>query len=369
MIDTNTVGKETFNTDLALAENAQDHSNGLIKEFITDVRIGSGIDISSAHKAVAECVTCVLRSTDASLLLTQIKEVEEYTSQHSINATLLSIILGKELGFSEAELNQLGLCAMLHDVGKMLIPFDILFKPGKLSQTEMNIMKSHAEKGRNILLDTKDVIPAAVDVAYSHHERLDGQGYPRNLAGNDISLYTRIVTIADIYDGIVSDSVYKKGQTHLDAINILDKLSGQQLDSNLVMKFIKALGIYPPGSIVEMSNGEVALVLQPHHSKQTRPKILKLLDEDKKTKPLKFVDLAISSKDLNGQTYTIKKIIKPDDYGINLARFFNKGLLKNTLTEQSSETIKKHFCSIIMPAADNARNEFILEDEQYYLTK
>jgi hypothetical protein len=170
----------------------------------------------------------------------------------------------------------------------------------------------------------------AIDVAHSHHERLDGNGYPRKLTAEKITPYTRIVTIVDMYDAITSDRVYQRGRTHLEAINIMTKMCGTHLDSGLTYKFIECLGIYPPGSIVEMSNGEIAIVVEANE-KRLKPKIILLLDEDKNPRTERMVDLSKIDLDSSGQEYRITKIVKADDHGIDLNKYYHNGIIEKGL--------------------------------------
>jgi hypothetical protein len=168
----------------------------------------------------------------------------------------------------------------------------------------------------------------AIDVAHSHHERLDGTGYPRKLTAEKITPYTRIVTIVDMYDAITSDRVYQKGRTHLQAINIMNKMCGTHLDPELTHKFIECLGIYPPGSIVEMSNGEIAIVVETNQKKRLKPKIILLLNEDKKPITERMIDLSKMDLDASGQDYRITKFVRAEDYGIDLNRYYYNGKLE-----------------------------------------
>lgn len=296
-----------------------------------DVQLGRGINAAVAKQTVADCVNSIMRSSDALLLMTQLKRRDIYTAQHSMNVCILSIALGKQLNLSEVELNNLGLCGLMHDMGKMNVPLDILNKPARLDDKELVIMQGHAIKGGKILMSTKDIFPGAIDVAFTHHERLDGAGYPHHLRDAQITPYSRIVTIADVYDAISSDRVYKKGKTHLEAISIMTKDAGTHLDSRLVYKFIECMGIYPPGNLVELNSGEVGLVIEVNPEHKLKPKILLILDEQKQRRPLQLIDLFLENGMTTGDR-TIKNIIRPELYGIDINEFANLGLIASGLS-------------------------------------
>jgi HD-GYP domain-containing protein (c-di-GMP phosphodiesterase class II) len=321
----------SFEKEIEHAGHVYQETSNLVRSFMRDVSQGEPIAVEIAKNAVAQCVDSILQAPDALLWMTQLKNRDLYTSQHSMNVCILAIALGRQINLPVTELNNVGLCGMMHDMGKILVPLEVLNKPGKLEPDELKIMQSHPELGWKLLLSNSGMYAGAIDVAYSHHERLDGTGYPRKLTAEQITPYSRIVAIVDVYDAMTSDRVYQKGRTHLDATNILTKLCGTKLDSELTYKFIECLGIYPPGSIVEMSNGEIAIIVEANQKKRLKPKIILLLDEDKKTRPERLVDLSKMDLDASGQDYRITKIVKADDYGIDLNKYYHNGIIEKGL--------------------------------------
>jgi len=220
---------------------------------------------------------------------------------------------------------------MMHDMGKMKVPLDILNKPGKLEPDELKIMQSHALEGSRLLINSKDMYAGAIDVARSHHERLDGTGYPHQLVDAQITFYTRIVAIVDMYDAISSDRVYQKGRGHLEAIKIMSSMCGTHLDAKLTYKFIECMGIYPPGSIVELNSGEIAVVVEVNPRHKLKPKIMLLLDENKQKRPLQLVDLLLMGG-MEVGSRTIKNIIRADQYNIDIEAYYNLGLIGKGLS-------------------------------------
>jgi HD-GYP domain-containing protein (c-di-GMP phosphodiesterase class II) len=322
--------RSSFGNEIEKTKDIYQKTSTLVKSFMDGVALGRGINVEIAKKAVAECVECVLKSPDAILWMTQLKNRDLYTAQHSMNVCLLAILLGRQLRFSEEQLNHIGLCGMMHDMGKMLVPLEVLNKPGKLDPHELATMNKHPEYGRNLLIKSKDMYGGAIDVAYSHHERMDGKGYPRGLSGEHLTQETRIVTIVDMYDAMTSDRVYQKGRTHRDAIDDMLKLRGSYLDPGYLIKFIEALGLYPAGNVVEMSNGEVGVVTEVDSAHQLKPKVLLLLDEDKKIRPPRHVDLLKLDLDAHGRNYKIKRIINGRDYGVDnetIDRYLKKSMV------------------------------------------
>ena len=317
-----------FEKEIKRSEKLYEETGIIVNDFMERIARGEGVDTNLAKQAVSECVNSILHSPDAMLWLSQLKNKDEYTAQHSLNVCVLSIVLGRQIGLSEASLNNVGLCGMMHDMGKMLIPLEILNKPGRLEDEEMDIMKTHTTLGHELLKSSHGMYPGAVEVALLHHERLDGKGYPKQVGRSQLSHYTRIVTIADLYDAITSDRVYQKGRTHLEATKILSDISGTHLDQALVIKFIESIGVYPPGSFVELTNGAVGLVVEVSDTMKLRPKVLLILDEDKNSIPEVIVDLSEMPKDSLDQIYTIRKIIRPADFKIDASKYYQEGVLQ-----------------------------------------
>ncbi|MCI0668674.1 MAG: HD-GYP domain-containing protein [Methylococcaceae bacterium] len=301
-----------------------DRAHALVKSTMDDIQFGKAIDTGSAKSLVKECVDTIIANPNTLLLLTRIRNKDEYTSQHSLNVCILSIVLGRFLGIPVAKLEELGLCGLLHDMGKIKVPNEILNKEGRLTPEEYEIMKSHATLGRDILMTARDIPPSAVDVAYSHHEKLNGSGYPRGRNSESITPFTKIVSIVDTYDAITSDRVYQNGRSHLNALNILMKSSGTHFPSSLVINFIACIGVYPPGSIVEFENGEVGIVFEVSAEAKSKPKVLLTLDRFKMPREEIVLDLSQESRDENGEPYRIKEVLRPKSYDIDLKTYLKE---------------------------------------------
>jgi HD-GYP domain-containing protein (c-di-GMP phosphodiesterase class II) len=317
-----------FEKEIVNTEKVYESTSAIVSDFMEKIVKGGGIDTTLAKLAVSECVNSVLQSPDAALWLTQLKHKDEYTAQHSLNVCVLSIVLGRHLNLPEPQLNVVGLCGMMHDMGKMLVPLHILNKPGKLEEEELEIMQSHTTLGYELLRSSDGMHVNAIDVAYSHHERLDGTGYPRRIKPVHLSECARIVAIADMYDAITSDRVYQKGRTHLEATHIMSNMAGAHLDKMLLIKFIESIGIYPPGCLVQMTNGAVAIVVEVNEKMKLRPKIIIILDEEKNPVPEAVIDLSTMITDQRGDIYTIRSIVRAEDWNIDSAKYYQGGVLQ-----------------------------------------
>lgn len=321
------IAKVDFNLEMQQAEPAFHSAREQSLRLLEAVRLGHELDVVQVKVVVKECVESMLRNPGAMLWLARIKHSDEYTAEHCLRVAIFSIALGRELGLRQDELEHLGMCGMLHDVGKIKVPSAILNKPGALTPHELRVMQSHASEGRKLLMSNQQVTAAAVDVAFSHHERLDGRGYPRGLDAPRIPYFAKIVAVVDAYDAINSDRPYSKGKSSLEALRILFEASGSHFDEELVKIFVRRIGIYPPGEIVEMNNGEVGIIIACSPLSKLKPKVLLVLDEGKQSAPERVVDLQHAPRDRSGRSYRIKDVYPTGAFGIDIEVYRRKGLV------------------------------------------
>ncbi|WP_313515907.1 HD-GYP domain-containing protein [Pseudomonas sp.] len=290
------------------------------------VKLGRELDVGAVKTVVKECVESILRNPAAMLWLARIKNSDDYTAEHSLRVSILSIALAKELGLPSYQLEQIGVCGMLHDVGKITIPGEILNKPGALTADEFRVMQSHAAEGRKLLMSNQQISAATVDVAYAHHERLDGKGYPRGLDASKIPYFAKIIAVADTYDAINSDRVYSKGKSSLESLRILFDAANSHFDEEMVGSFIRLIGIYPPGEIVELSNGEVGIIIGCSPDSKLKPRVLRVLDCNKIACKERVIDLASTPLDPADKPYRIREVHGSGAFGIDIESYRLKGL-------------------------------------------
>lgn len=307
--------------DLLAANKVQSETSFLIKNFVDDIRLGQCPDIQLAKAAVGNCVSSVIKNPDAMMFLAKLKSKGESNSQHAFNVCIFSLVIGRLLGLESAQLENLGTCALLHDMGKIALPDSVLNKQEKLTQEEMELIRSHPKEGRDILMSGRNIFSGCVDVAYGHHETLDGSGYPRGLEGHQLNLNCKIVSITDKYDAITSFRPHRPAGDHLRAVAILNKLANEnKIDAKLTSGFFSYLGVYPPGSIVELNTGEVGIVIDSHPEQRLRPQLLLVRDTNKQAIQ-QFVDMTEKRLDSNGKPYRITSVKKPGDYNIDLIQY------------------------------------------------
>lgn len=292
-----------------------------VDQMFQDIRMGKNIDAHGTKVVVKNLVKSVIRNPDTLMWLTHLKNRDEYTAIHSMNVCILSLTFGRHLGLSEETLNLLGIGAIMHDIGKIRVPLAILNKPGKLTDKEFALMRHHPKFGVEILGNTKEVPQTAVEVAYNHHERIDGSGYPRQLTKNAINLFGKMVAIVDVYDAISSDRSYHTGISTLDAMRQLYDCGGVNFDQVLLEQFIQCIGIYPIGSLVELNTGEVGIVVSINVKQRLKPKVMLILNADKK--PLSMTKLInlVYCTDNDSSSYYISNVLEQGSYNINLRNY------------------------------------------------
>ncbi|KQP40024.1 HD-GYP domain-containing protein [Pseudorhodoferax sp. Leaf274] len=239
---------------------------GQARECITTVfeeaRMGRLTDSSAARGLVEDVCDSVLRNPGALISLARLKTADSYTYMHSVAVCALMVSLAAQLGLDTQQTRDAGLAGLLHDIGKARVPLAVLNKPGKLTDDEFAVVRSHSEHGHAMLLECGDVGDAVLDACLHHHEKMDGTGYPERLQGAGISRIARMTAICDVYDAVTSDRPYKKAWDPAEAVRRMAEWSGGHFDKSLFQAFVKSVGIYPVGSLVKLSSGRLAVVVE-----------------------------------------------------------------------------------------------------------
>lgn len=280
-------------------------------EMFSDVRMGKAIQVEKAHELVDEISKSVLRQPHALISLARLKSADEYTYLHSVAVCALMIALARQLNLDEETVRNAGMAGLLHDIGKVGIPLKVLNKPGKLTDEEFAIVKSHPELGAKILIENYQVPAMALDVCLHHHEKVDGTGYPFGLKGDTISLFAKMGAVCDVYDAITSNRPYKKGWSPADSIRKMAEWSKGHFDEAVFQAFVKTVGIYPTGSLVRLESGRLAVVIEQNDASLLMPKV-KIFFSAKTKMPIiqEVLDLAV----LQGKEKIIGRE-SPDDWG------------------------------------------------------
>lgn len=289
------------------------------RKFIDDVKNGKRIEVDEAVPMIGSVIDSISSNEPAALTLAFLKRYDEYTYTHCINVNLYSLLLGKSLGLDRKRLEKLGIAAMFHDVGKGRIPNEVLNKPGKLSEDEFEIMKGHSMQGLNVLKEVKGLDLSILRGVVEHHERYDGNGYPRKLKGESIHPFARIIAIADVYDALTSVRVYKKAMSPSKTLSLMYKWSGSDFDKKFLNRFIRLMGIYPPGTLVQLDDQRYALVLETNESSPLKPKVKIMFNRRLKPVEPECIDLATFNND--GINLKIQRHPDPEELGLNMEQF------------------------------------------------
>ncbi len=301
--------------ELRRARQIQHEAHSLLKQAYHDIRYGNVLKIKEFADSVKEIIDSVTRNRDALLLLSNIKNKDEYTYEHSVNVSILAAGISKALQMEKDEIFEYTLGAILHDIGKSKIPDEILKKDGTLTQKEYAILKKHVEFGIDILSEHKEATTATLSVIAEHHERLNGTGYPKKLSGSQISLGGKLGAILDVYDALTSERIY---HTPVNPVQALKEIYTQRnilFEEELIQQFIKFLGIYPPGSLVKLKSGFLAIVIEAGRENILKP-VVRLIYDLKKNVPILPRNLDLSKG--VGDLHFIEGMVNPEFYSINV---------------------------------------------------
>lgn len=233
-----------------------------VTSMFGEARMGNAIKLEEVGTLVEEINQSIARNSDALLSLARLKNADNYTYLHSVAVCALMIALGRQMGLEDAVLKEVGMAGLLHDVGKMAIPGEILNKPGRLTDEEFLIVKAHPQQGWEMLKCCPNVNDIALDVCLHHHETVVGTGYPDGLSGQALSLYARMGAVCDVYDAITSERCYKVGWAPGEAIRKMTEWKDGRFDEAVFRAFVKTVGIYPAGTLVKLKSGRLGVVME-----------------------------------------------------------------------------------------------------------
>ena len=306
------------------------HNNGrsAVKTVLDKVMLGEDFDSYSVKSAVKNMVKEVFSNEEAMMMMIMLKGERDNVAQHSLNVSILSIGFARFLGFTEPQIEEIGIGALLHDIGKVKIDKKLLDKKGKLSEQEMQKLCMHPQYSYQILQKKTDLPPSVIDIAVCHHERLGGQGYPRGLKAEQISRRAQLVSVMDTFESLTCDQPYRPALSVVESYKILMQDKNVKFDEKLVLKFIEWRGIYPAGTIVEMKNGEVGIVVSGNRKgNKLKPKVLLVLDEQKKPRKTRLVDLSFIQTDAESNPYVIFKAFETEAFGVSVSKYLEEGLI------------------------------------------
>jgi HD-GYP domain-containing protein (c-di-GMP phosphodiesterase class II) len=305
--------KTSFNDEVKRAANICAKGKEAVVSMFQEARMGLAIEAEAAAPLVEEISNSVLRNPGALISLARLKTADDYTFMHSVAVCALMIALARKLGLDEQQTRDAGMAGLLHDLGKAMIPIEILNKPGKLTDEEFDLVKTHPEEGHKLLLGGIGISEMTRDVCLHHHEKIDGSGYPKRLNGETMSLFAKMGAVCDVYDAVTSNRPYKAGWDPAESIKRMAEWKGH-FDPIVFQAFVKSLGIYPIGSFVRLESGKLGVVVEQGEQSLLKPKVRVFFSTKSQAyiKP-ETIDLARSPEKIAGREDAAKWGIKDID--------------------------------------------------------
>jgi len=302
--------KSSFNDEFKRASRIVSRGKEAVVSMFQEARMGKAIEAEAAAPLVEEISNSVMRNPGALISLARLKTADDYTFMHSVAVCALMIALARQLGLDEKQTRDAGMAGLLHDLGKAMIPLEVLNKPGKLTDEEFALVKTHPAEGYKLLLEGKGVSEVTKDVCLHHHEKIDGSGYPKGLNNETISLFAKMGAVCDVYDAVTSNRPYKAGWDPAESIKRMAEWKGH-FDPVVFQAFVKSLGIYPIGSLVRLESGKLGVVIEQGEQSLLKPKV-KVFFSTKSQAYLKpeIIDLARSPEKIAGREDAAKWGIK-----------------------------------------------------------
>jgi putative nucleotidyltransferase with HDIG domain len=313
----------SLDSEMKKASNLYKNAKSLQEKILGRIKQKKSIDISDAQETTDAMVDSIFRNQDALSCMSRLQTKDSYLIEHSLNVSILMSVFAKHLGFDKRLIQELALGAFLHDIGKVLLPNDILNKRSELTSKEQNIIRSHVALGLKILEDSPSISHIAMKMVREHHERLDGSGYPKKLKGEEISLYGRMIAIIDSYDAMTSERPYKKSVHPINAFKTLISESPDGYDEELVEKFIQCMGVYPVGTLVKLNSGKLGLISRLNKQKPLHP-FVRVFYNTRLNQAIPIEEINLSGSKYKDQ---IDCCIRPEDFNLNLLGFFRTAFI------------------------------------------
>lgn len=303
--------------EISRARTIESKAREIMDKTLEGAREGKAVDTELAKKVVDDMVASVSRNPDGLVVLSHLKGTEKYNALHSIRTCILALSFGRHMAFTKTQLRLIGLGTLLKDVGMVKVPTEILEKPVGLSEHEFEQMESHVHYGVEILKNSPGFPPEAIQLVAQHHERHDGSGYPARLTGDAIGMSGSIGAIVDVYDAITSRRIYRDSVSAEDALRRMYEWRHKDFNAELVEEYIKCMGIFPIGSLVELNTGGIGVVITINRVRRLKPKVALVLQANKEPYNKKLIADLTQHRDRLGQELRIRRVLPAGAFGIN----------------------------------------------------
>jgi HD-GYP domain-containing protein (c-di-GMP phosphodiesterase class II) len=294
-----------------------------VEKLLHDVQCGATPDLRHVTTTVGDLVQSVVRNPDALIWLTRLKRTDQYAFDHALDVSVHLMVFGRFLGLPEPTLEMLGTVGLMQDVGILNLPPALLHKQGPLTSAEMKVFTTHVQHSVQIVRERCNMDQEVIEIVSRHHERVDGNGYPLGLKGEEIGLYGEMAGLVDSYCAMLSQRPYRSALSAQRALEKINLLRNKKFSDAVVDQFIQCLGLYPVGTLVELESGEVAVVIAQNHIRRLKPKVMIILGPDKK--PMKYpstFDLLFDPPSPTGEPHAIRQSLPSDAYGIDPKEYF-----------------------------------------------
>ena len=300
---------------MSSAQKLYEQAKSIQRGFLSKIKKEQKADLDALHDLSLDIIDSVIDCPSALSCLSLLNRSDEYLMEHSLNCSTLMAMFARHLGYDSETIEQLSFAGLLMDVGMANIPDDITHKTAKLSKPEMDVVTTHVDIGLDIVERCGEVSDLVREIIFSHHERLDGSGYPDNKKGDEVSEYVKMAAIVDSYDAMTSARPYRAAMSATSALKAL--LVDKSYDQTLVQKFIQCMGVHPVGSLVKLNNDRLAIVVRANKSNPLSPTVMTFYSLSSGYSETKL--LALSHSNIE-----IESVVRPEEFGLNLTKFFRE---------------------------------------------
>jgi HD-GYP domain-containing protein (c-di-GMP phosphodiesterase class II) len=317
------VDQVTVEEETPIAQAAVSRASDLLAKLVQDIRLGQSFEVERIGEIVEDMVESIMRNPDAAMWVARLREEDISTYGHGLQVSVYLTAFGRHLGFPKAQLEQLAQIGLLLDIGKIKLPKYMLEKQGRLTTEEYEVAKTHVRHGIDILTETPNVDPEVLEGIEQHHERMNGSGYPEALEGNEIGIYGRMAGIVDTFAALTNHRPYAAAASSYEALRSISGWAGDFFHEALVQQFVSSIGVFPVGSLIELSTGEVAIVVAHNKVRRLKPRVLVVTGPDKTRSPHPaMLDLLYDTKAGGEDPIFIKRGLPAGAYELDLKDFY-----------------------------------------------